>query len=165
MSSRQLRRDYDHLLDRMALPERLSVESLCDFVSARRGRPLRLLPMSLPAQGPCGLWVSTAAADYVVHESHTSATHRQHIVLHELAHVILEHTSTQVLTDDASRLLLPHLEPRTVDLLMGRTRYDAAEEKQAEVMASVLSRRLRPAPPAPPSGVVERLSRSLEHDR
>jgi hypothetical protein len=166
---RSLRGRLERALDAMALPEPLTVERLCESLSAARGRPLTLLAMPLPTGGPCGLWVATGNADYVVFEATTSPTHRTHIVLHELAHVLLEHTSTRVLTDDATSVLMPHLEPATVQRLMARTWFDEDAEREAEVAADILSKRIqRPIrhaerrPPAEVSDVVERLRRSLE---
>ncbi|MEV6927774.1 hypothetical protein AB0M46_25185 [Dactylosporangium sp. NPDC051485] len=169
MTLRSLRGRLERTLDAMALPEPLTVERLCASLSTTRQRPLTMLAMPLPSGGPCGLWVATGTADYIVYEATTSPTHRTHIVLHELAHVLLEHSSTKVLTDDATSALMPHLEPATVQRLMARTWFDEDAEREAEVAADILSKRIqRPlrgagqAPPSEVADVVDRLRRSLE---
>ncbi|MFG2042252.1 ImmA/IrrE family metallo-endopeptidase [Dactylosporangium sp. NPDC048998] len=168
----RLRRELERKVDAMALPRPLTIERLRESLQARRSRPLQVLPMPLPAGGPCGLWVSTAAADYIVVESDTSAAHQQHILLHEIAHVLLEHASTQVLTDDATALLMPHLDATTVEKLMARTWFDEAAEREAEVTADILSKRMASPVPrseelVPPevSDIIDRLRRSLERPR
>lgn len=57
----------------------------------RRNRPILLRPFISGPGMPCGLWLSTANADYVYYETSTSPLHAAHIGLHELAHLLLGH--------------------------------------------------------------------------
>lgn len=173
MSLRSLRRRYRRLVRELDLPTPFDIGVVCEHLSRRRGRPIRLLPMSLSADGPCGLWVATATTDYVVVESDTTGPHRDHIILHEISHLLLEHDSVRILTDDATRRLMPHLDPTAIQRLLGRSAYDAAEEREAEFLASLLHGRLATARPPEldwevpqeVADVVARLGRSLEAGR
>jgi hypothetical protein len=104
----------------------------------------------------------------VVVEQETTGPHRDHIVLHEISHLLLEHDSVRVLTDEASRQLLAHLDSTAIQRLIGRAGYDALEEQKAELLASLLHARIEAAPrraltvPTEAADVVGRLGRCLD---
>jgi hypothetical protein len=106
-------------------------------VSRRRGRPIHLLPKSAPV-GPCGVWLAMPSADYVFFENATSPLHREHIILHELGHLLRDHAPTEVIDDRALRLLLPTLDLDVIRRVIGRTSYSAVEEQEAEMIASLV---------------------------
>nr|BFF00740.1 hypothetical protein GCM10020241_24150 [Streptoalloteichus tenebrarius] len=173
MDRKRLRRRCEQQVRALDMPEPFDVRALCERIGRVRGRVIHLLPLAMPTGGPCGLWISTRTAEYVLYEERTSPLHQEHIVLHELGHLLCEHEAAPVLGEDASRLLLPHLDPRMVARVLGRTHYTAEEEQEAEMIASMILQRARrggpaPAPPAgavPPeeAGVVARIESSLEH--
>ena len=172
MRLRQLKRHCEQILGQLNLPSVCDAPMLAAHIAGhpnRSGRPIHLLPMPLATDGPCGLWVATGAADYVVFESNTTIPHQNHIIAHELSHLILEHDSHQTFSENASQQLVPHLDPAMVQRMLGRSRYDAKEEQEAEMMASLLQQRLNQWAPVPayhvPDDVAEivaRLSHSLE---
>jgi hypothetical protein len=125
----------------LRLPVPFTVDALCERLSADRGRPIRRLPMDLPDHAPCGLLVSVEDVDYVIFEQRTTPLHRDHILLHELAHVLLQHQATPMMGDEASHLLLPHLDPGLVRRMLARSHYSALEEQQAELVASLILER------------------------
>jgi hypothetical protein len=127
--------------------------------------------MPLSVGGPCGLWLATARCDYIVFEADTTVLHQNHIIAHELGHLVLEHDTHQTLTDEALDHLTPHLDPSAVRRMLGRSRYEEREEREAEMLASLVQQRLvewRQAPtyrvPSEAIDLVGRLSRSLERD-
>jgi hypothetical protein len=176
MRLRHVKRHCEQYLEKLNLPSVCDAQMLCAHIARqpnRHGRPIQLLPMPLATDGPCGLWIATAAADYIVFESNTTLPHQNHIIAHELSHLILEHDSHQAFGDGASEQLVPHLDPSMVQRMLGRSRYDAKEEQEAEMMASLLQQRLgqwEPVPtyhvPADVADIVARVSHSLEegHD-
>ncbi|MGW0517410.1 ImmA/IrrE family metallo-endopeptidase [Crossiella sp. NPDC003009] len=167
-----LRRTYRECADivnGLALPQPFDVQVLCDRVGDERGRPIFLAPISLPTGGPCGLWINTDPADYIFFEADTSPLHQRHIVLHELGHLLCDHHAAPVLTPDASRLLMPSLDPAMVRRVLGRGCYSAVEEQQAEIIASMIIQRTsawtaEPVRPVPPEAaeLVRRIERALE---
>jgi hypothetical protein len=172
MGLRHLRRRCERYLRDLDLPEGCDAGVLCARLAERperNGRPIHLLPMPLSADDPCGLWVATEAADYIVFEANTTVPHQYHIIAHELSHLLLEHDSQQVLTDEAIEKLTPSLDPSTVQRMLGRSRYDAKEEREAEMLGSLLQQRLSRCAPVPTyhvppeaADVMARLSRSLQ---
>lgn len=132
------------------MPTPFDVHAFSQVVAKRRGRQLHLLPKTTTA-GPCGVWLAMPGADYVFFEESTSALHRDHIILHELGHLLCDHSASEVMDDDVLRELLPSLDLTVVRRLMGRTTYSAVEEQEAELIATlVLQRAGRRATPSLP---------------
>lgn len=89
--SRQLRYQCRRLLRDLQLPQPFSVEALIKRLAVQRGRPLHVRPLPgdpIPG-GPYGLWLVTADADCIFYERRTSPLHREHIVLHEIGHMLM----------------------------------------------------------------------------
>lgn len=155
-----------HLRD-LVLPRPFSVPALCEAVARHRGRPLRLLPLPEPASesSPYGAWVQTGTADFILHEQDTSSTHRDQIVLHEIAHMLLGHEADAVMDAGTARRVLPDLDPAAVSLMLSRHAYSSAEERQAEMLASLILERSTDdlSPPAAADDVLGRLGDALRH--
>ncbi|MBO4140170.1 ImmA/IrrE family metallo-endopeptidase [Micromonospora tulbaghiae] len=125
------------------IPEPFDIKKLCDLLGERRGRPIHLVPIRLPAHTVCGMCVPTGEFDAIFFEQDTSPLHQLLIIGHELGHLLAGHRATEVLDPDASRLLLPDLDPQLVRRSLGRSNYAAAEEREAEMIGSLLLRRAR----------------------
>jgi hypothetical protein len=80
--------------------------------------------------------------DYVFYEHETSQLHREHIILHELGHLLCEHQPTEVIDAEVVAQLFPHLNPAVVHRVLGRTTYTAVEEQEAEMLASLVRERV-----------------------
>ncbi len=63
-------------------------------------------------------------------------------MLHELGHLLLGHHKVPLLGLDASKALFPQLDPAIVQQVLGRTGYTEDEEKQAELVASLIQERV-----------------------
>jgi hypothetical protein len=159
MSLRDVRRRCEHLLDAVDLPEPFDTTTFRDAVAARRGRPIRMVPQERMV-GPCGVLVSMQDVDYVFFEATTSRVHRDHIIAHELGHLLCDHVPKDRLGDDVLRALMPDLDPTMVRKALARTSYDDEEEREAEMIASLtVGRRRRGRSVGDP--VLDRLHRSL----
>lgn len=137
MSERALRQRCRSLLRQLDVRPPLDVWEMCARLGALRGRPVYLLPHPLPASGPFGVWLSTAAADHVFYQELTSRPHQVHIILHELGHIIAGHRSDER-DDDVVRLLYPGPGPGVVRQALRRTSYDSAQERDAETVATII---------------------------
>lgn len=114
---------------------------------------LRELPEEAAATGACGLWLGTDNADYVFYEARTAPLHREHIILHEIGHVLCDHHRS--ITDDGDDLtdrLLEGLQPHLVRRVMARTSYTTTEEQEAEMIASLIQSAGTAGPVAGPLG-------------
>jgi hypothetical protein len=169
-----VRRRWKRYVRGLDIPSACDAPTLCARISShpdRAGRPIRLLPMPLSVGGPCGLWLATARSDYIVFEADTTVLHQNHIIAHELGHLVLKHSAQQVVSDEALGRLASHIDPATVRLMLGRSRYEEREEREAETLASLLQQRLierRPPPerrvPSETTEIIDRLSRTLERE-
>lgn len=145
---KHIRERCERVLRDLVIPQPFDVDELCAQVSKRRSRPLRLLPMQgMSAAAPCGLWLSTAEADYVFYEPNTSPLHSEHIILHELGHVLSGHTQNLRTDDTLIPRLLPSLNPETVTRVLGRVNYMTEQEQEAELLASLIRARAGHQPP------------------
>lgn len=167
MNMKALRQRCERLLREVEVPEPFDVRVFADAISNRRGRPLRLLPKSSPL-GPCGMWLALPDADYVFYEASTSQLHREHIIAHELAHLLAAHEPAEPLDPALLGSLLPNLDTGMVRRVLARTTYSAVEEQEAEMIASLVLARgssIAALPSQPgesaDAGVVHRLNSTL----
>jgi hypothetical protein len=117
------------------VPSPFDLDAFCAELAGRRGRPLIRRPVpGLSAEAPCGLWIATDRADHVFYDPGTSPLHAEHIVLHELAHMICSHSGA----GDALPRLFPDLDPATVRRVLGRVSYTTDQEREAEMVASLI---------------------------
>lgn len=148
--------------------EKLTIGELCAYVGTLRQRQVHIATLALPSAGPHGLWVSTDTRDYIFAEERLVPVHQQQVILHEIGHVVCDHDTSPVLTGDASRLLMPSLDPALVRRVMGREHGDSEAELEAELVGSLIGGlistwNVHPTWTVPPEAreIAERLS-SLE---
>ncbi len=138
-----LRRVCEDRLASLGLPESYDITTLCAQLSTARRRPIHLVPMPMETAGSYGLLLSFPDADYIVHEEHTSRHHQEHIIAHELAHMICGHRGAGMTETDIEALLFPDLDPSLVRDLLRRDNFSDEQEQEAEIMAFLLGRALR----------------------
>lgn len=134
-----LRKRCETILGHLDLSRPFSLENLCTDIAEQRGRPIRLhpLPKEAAESGVCGLWVGTAGVDYVFYEAQTTPLHREHIVLHEIGHILFGHHSLEGEETDGE-----------APVVLGRTNYTTRQEQEAEMLASMIrTRTMRQRPP------------------
>lgn len=138
MSDRRLRKRCEARVRDLPMPVPFDARTLCEQVARQRGRPIRLVPMA-GLTGVCGLWVATDTTDLIFYEEVTTPPHQEHIILHELSHVLCDHYPTSLRTET----LLPNLDPDMVRRVLGRSGYSTEEEREAEMLASLIRQRAR----------------------
>ncbi|MEU4486620.1 M48 family metalloprotease [Streptomyces purpurascens] len=139
MWSPRKRRQGD-LLAELNLPDVISIRDLRPEVSRRTGREVVLEPRE-QAPSVCGACAVTESAVYVFYDPRTSPLHQDHIIAHEFGHLLLGHHESRTLSDLAPSLLTT-MDPAVVQMMLGRTKYDEAEERDTELLASLLQRRI-----------------------
>ncbi len=122
----------------VTIPSPFTVEALCASVSRHRGRPVRLVELDFSTDIGCGRWIATDETDYICVDQAASAPLREHIVLHEVAHMLCGHRG--ILGPILSEFKL--LDPAMVLRVLGRTVYDDVEEREAELLASEIGSRV-----------------------
>lgn len=120
-------------------PQPFDAELLCARVGDCLGQPITLVAVPMPAGAPSGITLFTDSGPIIAYEQGTSRVHQDHIIAHELGHVLLDHRSSALDDEMATRLLLPGLRPTLVHRVLHRTgAYSRQEEQEAEMMATVL---------------------------
>ncbi len=145
--------------DAVPLPEPFGIRALTESLTRLRGRPIELVPLSGPAHSPCGVLISTDRADYIGYAADTTALHQQHIVLHEIGHLLCGHTGDGAgIGEIVQEALTPGLSGELVRRVLGRSAYTERQEREAELVASLtLHRVLR----RPRSAVVGQLAEGI----
>ena len=138
----QLQARCQRILDELDVPRPYSRDTVVRWMEDLRGRPLLLreLPPQAAQTGACGLWLGTDDADFVFYETRTAPHHQEHIILHEIGHMLCGHHHTpDTEIDGGLENLLRDLKPHLIKRLMARTSYTSVQEQEAEMLASLLN--------------------------
>jgi hypothetical protein len=129
------------LADSLGIPVPLDLRTLCAGLGLRRNRPIHLVPRAPPPGGPSGLLLGTDHADHVCYDRRARPLHRDHIILHELGHLVWGHEIAVADETVTAQSLLPRLSPELMQRMLHRSQFSDVEERQAEVFASVMLER------------------------
>jgi len=94
--------------------------------------------------------ISRDSDDIILYDASSSGYHSEHIIMHELGHLLLSHDqdpAAHPIATDAIEELLDGFEPSAIRKVLGRVGYDSRQEADAELFASLVmseSRSLRP---------------------
>jgi hypothetical protein len=153
-----------HTVEKLELPDPFDVEAFIASLARERGRPIDLMPVTAQPNLPCGLVITTDHADWIVYRADTTAVHRQHILLHEAAHLVCGHAEADLMGGAgaeagtsagtgteagigagaaAASSLMPHLSPDLIRSVLGRTVYSEPDEREAELVASLILQRVQ----------------------
>ncbi|MBA8824244.1 hypothetical protein FHX42_001573 [Saccharopolyspora lacisalsi] len=132
----RLRRQLRSTLRRAGIAEPTDMLEVCERLSAIWPVPIVAAPFDLPAHGPFGLTIRYAPepqdeAIYILYQRVATPLHQQHVVAHELGHVLGGHPLDPV--DDLSEI-----DPNGSTGTLRRTSYNSRVEREAETIATVL---------------------------
>ena len=133
-----LQREAAAAFEALDPPEQLTLDSLTLLVEEHRGK--KILIRSVPHLGAdriSGLWLTLPNVELVLHAETGSTLHREQIILHELAHMVLRHDLLDGHDGHVSSLL-PDLDPGTVARVLARCDRQAAPEVAAEALADLV---------------------------
>lgn len=133
---RELERRVRDMLRALDVRPPLRVEELCQSLGEYRGRHIELRPYPLSVSHPYGVWVETSVADVILYQRETTALHQDHIIVHELGHILADHPSTAGPVEWAATVT--GLKPSAVRRVLYRCTYDDAREREAELIAMII---------------------------
>ncbi len=145
MFDRELHQFCSSVIRDLELPRPFSAKALCEELAAKSERRIYLHPyeaVGVGADAPCGAWIATAQADHIFFEQRTSKYHQEQIILHEIGHLLCGHSLQEVSEKMLGESSLPD-EPGGVRGALMRTSYSTQQEKEAELVASMLLERSR----------------------
>ncbi|MFP8959321.1 hypothetical protein ACLIYP_01930 [Streptomyces nanhaiensis] len=141
------RRRFDELLSTIDVPDPFDIQVFCDRIATQRGRALHLHSVQgiSGAEAPCGIWIASETSDHIFYEAATSPLHRDHIILHEVSHMLLNHTSVIDVDQPGDGGLFPDIDPATVVGFLARASYGSDDERDAERLAGLIANKAAPA--------------------
>ncbi|MFE2284390.1 hypothetical protein ACFXDJ_09470 [Streptomyces sp. NPDC059443] len=98
--------------------------------------------MAIPQHSLNGMWVSTPMADFVIYAACATRAHQEHIIAHELGHIMCDHQSVSDMDDGILGQLFPDISPVIVRRVLQRTKYSHRNEQEAETIASLYCARM-----------------------
>ncbi|MGQ0576630.1 MAG: ImmA/IrrE family metallo-endopeptidase [Pseudonocardia sp.] len=107
------------------------------------------------------MWISTADRDLIGYARNTSAYHQDHIIAHELAHLICGHAGIVDAQGSAAELLFPDLHPGLLRRLLHRASCTDGQEEEAEIMAGILVATVRGRPGSSTSDSLDGIEAAL----
>jgi hypothetical protein len=166
VTRRSARRRVQRLVAGLDIPDPYGIDALVEQVAAGRDRDITVVNTRMPT-GLSGAWVQTPERDFLFCERETSSLHREHIVLHELGHMLCGHRPLWSVEQELVTLLetdVPGLTSQAVRHMLGRSRPSSPVEAEAELFAWLVRQRVGgPAgPPAAPGDADTPLTRLEE---
>ncbi|MGW6930092.1 hypothetical protein ACWGE0_08455 [Lentzea sp. NPDC054927] len=165
---RALRGRIAKAIDGVEIPRPFEIGEFVRRLGEHRGRQIHLFAVDLSAASDVrGLWLATATEDFIFHELGTSRLHQENTILHEVAHMLLDHRGNGHLDEAQARVFFPDLDPQAVRDVFGRSAYSRVLEQEAEFGAAALwdliGRRLVPGRDLDPASaaVVDRFDEVL----
>ncbi|MFI1012575.1 hypothetical protein [Streptomyces sp. NPDC020965] len=154
-------RSFVHSLD---LPRVESVRDLRSYVEELIGEPIQIGP-GKPAgtDTPCGMVVKSGGVNYIGYDPETSTAHQDHIIAHELGHLLKGHRGSRVSPASDDGVILGDLNTDLWATVLNRTNYAETIEREAEAIASFLQAHVTTStsPPEPQSEAADRITRTL----
>lgn len=129
--------------DHLDLQEPVSLRSIRTHLETARGRKIVIKPINhSPTDKVCGLWFGLDNLDLILHAQAASEVHRQQIILHEFAHMILRHDQEDM-PPGYAKAFFPDLDQERVIKALKRTDFFDEFEVTAELLADRLASRIR----------------------
>jgi hypothetical protein len=121
-----------------AVPQPWSINKLCKRLAAQRDRELLLHPLRIPAL-PFGLWYDDGQRDHIIYRAEVSGYHRDHIILHEICHMLGKHRIADRSVSGRERESRVTLLARLVEYAAENPHTDEQEEVGEAFAARVLN--------------------------
>ena len=89
-----------------------TLQDFIKWVSNSLGKQFVIRQMPLFEQtGAYGMWLTSSLAEVILHDSSLSPIHREHIILHELSHCLLNHRTERLATHEVEQILANTKQP------------------------------------------------------
>lgn len=122
--------------------ESFTLDHFVAWIADQRRRPVHVYEVDF-AGDLFGFWCPIDTADYIFIKKQLHPTHRIHVILHELAHIVLDHQGVELAEVLPSHLLEGLDEAVTQIVLRAPATYPATSDDEAEAEAFVALIRLR----------------------
>ncbi len=93
------------------------------------------------------MWIAWQDVDVVVYAADASDAYQDHIIVHELAHILCGHRTGDDPITQGADTLFPDLDPQLVRDVLYRSTYTDPQEREAEMIASLFLKQAASDPP------------------
>lgn len=156
------RQRVDDLLGHTGVPDPWDINEFLDRLERHRRRDIDLCAISWSPGDSCGAWQQHPDHDVIAYTENTSGFHQDHIILHEVGHMISQHRGRCLFSQEQAQRIAPDLTPVALAHLLDCSGAQA-EEQEAETIAVLIHQRARvrsePAIDVLPPAADERLAR------
>lgn len=132
MAKEQLRVQATALVTNLPpIPQPWSVDELCRRLTEQRSRMIVVHSLDLPSL-PFGVWYEDGERDHIIHRAELTGYHRDHVILHEICHMLARHNTADLpegIQSGVCDFLLEHAM---------RNDYANSQEELAETFASMV---------------------------
>lgn len=136
MDQHELRRLCRGVLENFGISPPVDAQVLCERLSRARGREIRLIARDLPCSATFGALVPMPTRDLIICPQRIAHPYRQHIIFHEVMHLIRGHGSA----NGARKLFVCGRPPDNSPGVRHRQNlYDHWQEWEAEAGATILA--------------------------
>ena len=118
---------------------RFTLDGFARWLAKRRGRPIVFVPWEMPPN-LSGAWVASDGQDYIFFDQDTQPIHQMHIKLHEMAHMLCDHPTVRVESEQA--LFHPTVADSSVSKVLLRSTRSDQEELEAETLATLIQEQI-----------------------
>jgi len=120
-----------------------TLEAFLIWIGEKRKRSIQVYDVGFTSQ-LFGFWCPTESQDYIFVKASLHPTHRIHVVLHEIAHILLNHKGFKLEEVLTPALLSELAHPATNAYLRAPASYPstAIEEQEAECFVALIQQRL-----------------------
>lgn len=155
LSAQRSARNVAALVEELDPPTPFTFEGFRAWLEEHCGRSVLLVPTVMPPCAPSGVWLRTAAVDYLHYEQRTSPFHQAHIVTSLAAHLLLG-------PEGVSRQLVPDLQLQADRPFHGVDISDEVRRFEPEAFAFEILRRSGSFPGALQSRILLRRLQPLQ---
>lgn len=155
MTDEQREAEVDALIARLPeLPVPWDIAELCERLAVLRGRPVIVREMDIPAL-PFAFWRGTDSADFIVHRTGMTGYYRDHVILHEVCHMLAGHNVTETGGTQADSRTDEDINEQLLEQA-AHNPHTTEQEELAERFATTVLRLAKQARPAPKSEFEQR---------
>lgn len=132
-----------HLLQALNYPwSQFEITSFIEWLQKKQERDIVLFPATTPAHVD-GLWLTSDTTEFIIYSNRLTGIHRDHVILHEIAHWLLGHQTLDIdEVGDLDDFLFALPEHGVAMRTFAITRLDPDAERDAEALATLMLSRI-----------------------
>ncbi len=139
----------DDVLRQTGIPQPWDINEWLDCLERARGRGIDLCALTWKPGDATGAWQPRDDHDVIAYPANTSGYHQNHIILHEIGHMLFQHSSRCTLSYEEARRIAPDLDANAYAHQLDH-RDGTVEEYEAEQFAHILHARVTAQSVPPP---------------